>query len=505
MAVDGGSFTARSSRTPGLADLAQSWIHLARETAADVPELPAVIQQEVGLLSGVQITEERLIQVARVIAKRVHDAGFPNQATDLLHRMGRPIYEMLFLLATEEELRTARLLREATAGSGGQPRAAAPVAQRHGNGGVAATLRVAGDTGSPGLNPAAARPRPFEPAPEQPPAVTASWVARPPSSAAPTIPASGQPGAAAALPAQADAAEFAVPPPPTSGTAGTAVPRVVERQSGQEPAAAGARAGIPAAANVSVGAGWNERISPRAAEERARQAQERELLLQERARQVKDRQQLTQERLREMPALVAEIVAQALSQRRAVSNRGLARKAVRAAAKRSAPGDLGSATERVSELIRARKLTDAAAIVVRLTESLPGEAAAELARSAGEACRRAAEDDLATICFTSAVLAFPPCEPACRQLAEMALAWREPRRAPSRASLYAPARIDLEEEERDPRLAPIWLEFLARVMRVRCADGDALMVYRQLLALAPGREDVRAIVDVASLTGSLPG
>ncbi len=501
MAVDGGSFRARSPRTPGLADLAQAWVHLARQTAPDIPELPAVIQQEVGLLSGLQITEERLTQVARVIAKRVHDAGFPNQAADLLHRMGRPIYEMLFLLATEEELRTARLLREATAGAGGQPQAAAPVAQNPGPRAVSPTPQVAGNTGSPGPNPAAARPRPVEPAAERPPAVMASWVASPPSSATPTIPTSSQAGAAVALPAQAGAAKFAVPPPPTSGTA---VPRVVERHAGQAPAAAGSGASIPAAANVSVGSGWKERISPRAAEERARQEQERQFLLQERARQVKDRQQLMQERLLEMPALVAEIVAQALSQRRAVSDRGLARKAVRAAAKRSAPWDLGSATERVSELIQARKLTDATAIVVRLTESLPGEASAELACSAGDACRQAAEDDLATVCLTSAVLASPPCEPACRQLAEMALAWREPRRAPSRAILYAPARIDLEEEERDPRLAPIWLEFLARVMRVRGADGDALMVYRQLLALAPGREDVRAIVDVASLTGSLP-
>lgn len=501
MAVEGGSFRTRSSRTPGLADLAQAWVHLARETAPDIPELPAVIQQEVGLLSGAQITEERLTQVARVIARRVHDAGFPDQATDLLHRMGRPIYEMLFLLATEEELRTAGLLREATAGSGGQPLAGAPVAQNPGARAASPTPQAAGGPGGPSSNPAPASPRPIGPAAERPLAVAASWAASQPSSGTPTIPTSGQAGAAVAWPARAEAAAPLVPPPPTSAAA---VPRVVEPESG--PArAAGSGAGIPAAANVSAGAGWTERISPRAAEERARQVQERERLLQERALQVQDRQRLLQARLLEMPALVAEIVAQALSQRRAVSDRGLARKAVRAAAKPSAPWELGAAADRISELIGARKLTDVAALAVRLTESLPGEAAAELACSAGEACRRAAEDDLATLCFTSAVLASPPCEPACRQLAEMALAGRERRRAPSRARLYAPARIDLEEEEIDPRLAPIWLEFLARVLRVRGADGDAVMVYRQLLALAPGRDDVRAMVGAASLTGSLPG
>ncbi|MHB1527267.1 MAG: hypothetical protein ACYCZN_13495 [Candidatus Dormibacteria bacterium] len=499
MAVDGGSLRARSSRTPGLADLAQAWIHLARETAPEITELPAVIQQEVGLLSGAQITEERLTQVARVIAKRVHDAGFSNQATELLHRMGRPIYELLFLLATEEELRTAGLLREATAGAGGQLLAAAPAAPSPGAGGAPPTSPAAGGSGRPGLNPAAARPRPIEPAAEPRPAVTASWAASPPSSETPTIPTSGQAGAAVAWPAQAEEAAPPVPPPPTF------VPRVAELPPGQERAAAESGAGMAVAANVTVGPGWTERISPRAAEERVRQVQERERLLQERARQVQDRQRLMQERLREMPALVAEIVAQVLNQRRAVADRGLARKAVRAAAKPSGPWDLKSAAQRVSELIDARKLTEAVAMVVRLTESLPGEAAAELACTVGDACRRAAEDDLATLCFTSAVLAFPPYEPACRQLAEMALAWREPRRAPSRASLYAPARIDLEEEERDPRLAPIWLEFLARVLLVRGADADAVMVYRQLLALAPGRDDVRAIVGTASLPGRLPG
>ena len=78
------------------------------------------------------------------------------------------------------------------------------------------------------------------------------------------------------------------------------------------------------------------------------------------------------------------------------------------------------------------------------------------------------------------MLAAPPCETACWQLAGMA------------------------RESRDPRLAPIWMEFLARLLRVRGADEDAVVVYRQLLNLTPRRQDVRDILRVASLTGVLP-
>ena len=231
---------------------------------------------------------------------------------------------------------------------------------------------------------------------------------------------------------------------------------------------------------------------------------QRESLLPDRPDRPREDRQAPHQRLGEMPTLVAEIVPQALKQMRLVSERGPARKAVRAAAKLSAQVNPQSATIRLSELLRARKLVDAAALSVHAAEEFPGEAAAELACRAGAACRDASETDLAILSFTSAVLAAPPCEPACRQLADLFLEWARPRQGPSRAQLYAPARIDLEEEERDPRLALIWLEFLARALRVQGADGEAVAVYQRLLTMAPGREDLRSVLRQAATTGRLP-
>ena len=221
---------------------------------------------------------------------------------------------------------------------------------------------------------------------------------------------------------------------------------------------AGPQATSPAEAAESV-QGWTVRLSPRAAHERERRLQKR---------------------LAELPPLVDQIVVQVHEQRRAVSDRGMARQAVREAAEQSASSDLGFAAQRLSELIDGHQLAEAAALVLRATEAFPCETSAEMACRAGEAARHAQDDDLAALCFTTSVLACPPGELACWQLAGMAL------------------------EQKDPRLAPIWMEFLARLLRARGADEDAVVVYRQLLNLTPRREDVRDILRVASLTGALP-
>jgi hypothetical protein len=208
-----------------------------------------------------------------------------------------------------------------------------------------------------------------------------------------------------------------------------------------------------------VTSGWAVRLSPK-------MAREREHRLHKRAD--------------ELSPLIEEIVAQVHEQRRAVSDRGLANTAVRSAAEQSAPSELSSAETKLWEMLDGEKLTDAAALVLRAAEAFPGERSAELACRAGEAAREAKDEPLATLCLTTAVLAAPPCETACWQLAGMA------------------------RESRDPRLAPIWMEFLARLLRVRGADEDAVVVYRQLLNLTPRRQDVRDILRVASLTGVLP-
>ena len=89
----------------GLADLRQTWEHVAREVAPVVPELPGVIEQELAGLTFPDLNEETLIRVAESVVARVVAAGFPDEATELYRRMGRAMYELLLLLATQEEIR----------------------------------------------------------------------------------------------------------------------------------------------------------------------------------------------------------------------------------------------------------------------------------------------------------------------------------------------------------------------------------------------------------------
>jgi hypothetical protein len=219
------------------------------------------------------------------------------------------------------------------------------------------------------------------------------------------------------------------------------------------------RADLPGTSAQVPGGGWTIRLSPKMSRERERRLEVR---------------------LDELPLLIDEIVAQVHEQRRAVSDRGLANKAVRAAAEQSAPSDMNSVETLLWGMLEAGNLTDASALVLRASEAFPGDRSADLACRAGEAARGAKEEPLAILCLTTAVLAAPPCETACWQLAGIA------------------------REGRDPRLAPIWMEFLARLLRVRGADEDAVVAYRQLLNLTPRRQDIRDILRVASLTGVLP-
>jgi tetratricopeptide (TPR) repeat protein len=482
---------AASSQSQGLADLAQSWCYLATQLAPEVPELPAVIQQEVGTLASAQITEDLLQQKAAAIAQRVAEAGLGEQAGHLLHRMGRPMYELLLLLATEDELRAAGMMATSSIPGHDPGRATArPIGAQSDQ----ATLRTA--------------------APDRDGAPAALVVVRPagdqgarPSS--PQVSHSPAGGTTSTAPAPEPAVREA---PANEATAAAAVP---PSSLGEPSGLSGRIAATPPGNSSSTGdaattrgtsptRGWTERISPQAALERERQRQEREALLRERERWQEEERLRTERRLAEMPALVADIVPQALRLARAVAERGLARKALRSASKLPSQADLGTAEDRLSELLGARKWVDATALAVHLAESFPGEAASQLACRTGEACRQAGEVDLALLCLTNAVLSAPPCEPACRQLSDLCLEWTRPRQAPSRSLLYAPARIDIEEEARDPRLALVWVEFLARVLRVRGADAEAIAAYQQLLQLAPGRDDVRAMLEATASSGRLP-
>ncbi len=582
MSVDSRATGISSSVAQGIADMAQSWAHLARDIAPQVPELPAVIQQEVASLRGIPITEDSVNQVARLITRRVEEAGHPDLAAALLRRMGRAMYELLLLLATEEELRAMGMLMQATKapglpasnavpapGVGATPSAAPapnrpspatpspvaslpsargpePAARRTPATTVAAAgpqLSTTGRPAPPGAgsraqppgvgslppvspgpgrssnpaavvksspalpdlgsrDPAGALPTPrsaSHPATLPPPPGTrvspvggpVSPVAGPPSAPPradgqrplpvvntvppappvsmvnqPAVPPPGEPSEGAVLwgfdPAARETDKAGVTPSPEAAppTAAASEPALaVEAKVAEQPRTPVMAAPVGAEPIGSGARRWSVRLSPKAQAERDSRLEKR---------------------LGELPPLLEEIAAQVHEQRRAVAEKGQARAAVRSSSEQSAPADLPTASNLMTDLLGAGRLVDAAALAMRAAEAFPGQVAAELACRAGEACRESKDEDLAVLCFTTAVLTAPPCEAACWQLAGMAL------------------------EQREPRLAPIWIEFLARLLRVRGADEDAVVIYRQLLNLTPRRQDVRDILRVASLTGTLP-
>ncbi|MGC8473546.1 MAG: hypothetical protein ACP5PW_03950, partial [Candidatus Dormibacteria bacterium] len=179
-----------------------------------------MIQQEVGAMASAQITEELLKQKALAIAQRVQEAGLPEQAGHLLHRMGRPMYEFLLLLATEEELRAAGMIPGPPPGAQNRSRPEA---------------------------------RTDEPAPTQ-----------------------GGNGALARDDGGPPAARVVMRSAPTQGARTLSAPETASR-SGTAPAPSAppgrssSAAEAATADSATAGRGWTERISPQAALERERQ------------------------------------------------------------------------------------------------------------------------------------------------------------------------------------------------------------------------------------------
>lgn len=625
--------------TQGLADMAQSWARLAAELVPQVPELPGLIQQAVASLDGQDITEERLEAAARDIASHVEEAGYSAEAAQLLRRMGRAMYELLLVLATQEELRAMGMLlavapnplAEPPRPTPPAPPPPRPVTPTSGPGAVSApplaspavpTSRptdgapapTSGTSASPAVPPSPfLAPVPLPPTstaqlPQRPPAsppgsapadagagpsagtppasagastqpvraaqtpqaVRAVAPASPPVPAAPRSPGEPPPTTGRVSPPVPNGVTPASPPLPVSGALGSAPPSGVgpapshtaprAPAAGPKPAAHPAAAQPPPVAAPAVVAPASPGPAPTPARpvsssppiptpasgaaegspapsggaaatapiRRVQEVPEADLWgfdpserepepavevpppgpalevastpvepqaapaaprpipgpgvwtvrLSPRRALARDRK--VEARRQELKPLIEEIVRQVHEQRRAVSDRGPARQAVRAAAEAVPPADLAVAAGQLDDLLQAGQHERATALVLRVTEAFPGEASAELACRAGEACRAVKQDDLAVLDLTTAVLAAPPFEQACWQLAGMAL------------------------ENKDPQLAPIWLEFVARLLRVRGADEDAVVVYRQLVNLCPRRQDVRGILSSASLTGSLP-
>ncbi len=629
----------------GVTDLRQAWIQLARELAPRVPELPSVIEQQLGDLHRADLTEEHLIHLAEAVVRRVENAGYPADASALFRRMGRAMYELLLLLATEAELLEMQVPVRArpAAGSSGALPASAPVVRHQLSpappteppaaeeeleiaaatpegidfpgeasadeppatvlpisalpgtpppetvppspvtgppvaadqprdplrpparpsmpvltvvppapgppaeapapalpgapplpvpaasfrrppdqalpqkpppppqavpaGPAPAPPRVAEVVPLPRPRPApvapAPAPRPAAPKPEVPasaaqapappspptpaPAAQAAELrppADPPARAVPEPPVAAPPplerGAAslwgfdpespteapeelAAAPVEV-VAEPEPPPPPEPPPAPAELPQPTTAPAPAAAAAPPAAAVTPQAARngsstVERQSGWTVRLSPRITSERDKRLQARE---------------------GQLPELLREISEAAEEQRRGAAAKGTAHRLLGAARRQLPEGDGRSTLARARERLQTEDLEQAAVLALMVSEAFPGEESAALACEVGELAELANEAPLAVLCYTSAVLADPPCDAACWKLCNLAV------------------------ERRDPVQGPVWLEFIARLLRARGADGDAISVYRQLLRLAPRRRDIRDLLRTSSLTGVLP-
>ncbi|HVB54545.1 MAG TPA: hypothetical protein VNF24_10210 [Candidatus Acidoferrales bacterium] len=621
----------------GLADLRQTWEHLARELASGVPELPGVIEQELAGLTFPDLNEETLIRVTESVVARVADAGFPTEATALFRRMGRAMYELLLLLATQAEIRemvaaapavvsakpppgppaplvvaatpeadppasptlavvpspeltappvenliafpNAPEVREIAAKPAPPPAVAASSRPRPPQPEVAETLAqnvetvtlfeprdpvrpargrtgmVPGSVSAPksaatsGSGAPTARPTRADPSPKadraapapgpatRPAPTPASKVASPaaPQASAPSAPippAARAPQPSAAQPPPAPGAVASQPPPvpslppepkaqeasptvlpagpaPVHGAAPAAPPRAptepphpvpspapreltqdeaplwgfdpAARESGfpedsSEPPVPEPTPPVPATVGgappstvagavaearpePALRSGWTVRLSPRSSTEHERKLAARQA---------------------QLPLLVAEIVAAATTQQAALSARGNARRALAAARDKLPLADGADLTSAIESMLEAGQLEEAASMAVQMANTVGGEAAAGVACTVGEGVKQSKHVELAVLCFTTAVLCCPPCDRACWQLCTLTV------------------------ERRDTVMAPVWLEFVARLLRVRGADTDSISVYRQLLKLTPRRSDIRELVRISSLTGVLP-
>ena len=564
----------------GLADLRQTWEHVARELAPGVPELPGVIEQELAALAVSDLREQTLTKVSESVVARVADAGLPDQAAALSRRMGRAMYEFLLLQATQDEIRELGLALAAIAPPE-PPSVSAPPAPKE------EEPNVSGEAATSSVAPPVVPPSP--PVPPEPPAVEsapleprdpvrparvkngvapapgkvvtpepapAAWPAAAPSQTPPVVAAPPSPAASDGTRAESAPAPTPAPPPPEAKPVATPAPKVqplapaaakVPNQAappskpvpaapavdpkpaaskppappapaltpspaptpspalrdlrdeeaplwGFDPAARTEESGdapgatpgpkpspqaqpqVPATAaetprpggQLAVGqrrpdlgrhSGWTVRLSPRVSTERERKLAAREA---------------------ELPALLEEIVAAAKSQQEAIPAKSTARRAL-AATRETLP--LAEGTDpagQIQALLEAGELENAAATAVQLASAQRGDDAADLVCDVGDAIHSANLLDLAVLCFSAAVLASPPCDRACWELCTLSV------------------------ERRDAVMAPVWLEFVARLLRARGADADAISVYRQLLKLAPRRVDVRELLRISSLTGTLP-
>jgi tetratricopeptide (TPR) repeat protein len=193
-----------------------------------------------------------------------------------------------------------------------------------------------------------------------------------------------------------------------------------------------------------------------------------------------ERDRKLQAREAQLPGLLEEIVAAAKSQQDAIPAKSPARRALEATRETLPLAEGSEPAGQIQALLDGGKLEEAASMAVQLANHQRGDEAAGVACDVGDSLLQDKQLDLAVLCFSAAVLAAPPCDRACWKLCTLSV------------------------ERRDAVMAPVWLEFVARLLGARGDDADAISVYRQLLKLAPRRNDIRELLRISSLTGILP-
>jgi tetratricopeptide (TPR) repeat protein len=139
--------------------------------------------------------------------------------------------------------------------------------------------------------------------------------------------------------------------------------------------------------------------------------------------------------------------------------------------------DVAGARDVVENQLRRKRGAEAAALLQRLAQEIPGRETADLALDCGDRCMALGQSRSATNCFLAGWRADPAYEAPLWRLADVCLADRE---------------VDL---------ATGYLERIAELMRSRGDDPGALAVYRKIVTVAPDREDIRKLVRLAQSTG----
>jgi hypothetical protein len=143
--------------------------------------------------------------------------------------------------------------------------------------------------------------------------------------------------------------------------------------------------------------------------------------------------------------------------------------------------DLATARELVGEELQRKRCPEAAALLQRAAQEHPGRETADFALDSGDRCLVLGQSRAATNCYLAAWRADPAYEAPLWRLADLCLA------------------------DRQVNLATGYLERVAELTRSRGDDEGALAVYRRIVAVDPGREDIRRLVRLAQTSGRLDG